>query len=525
LKRLALAALVAASACSKCGETKGTAPSAGVERVLPAGANAVVIIPKVAGLGDKLKLLEGLKVANFAAQAQNFESAHALLDALLSDFGIDPRSREQLKKIGVAADGSAGVAMMDDGDLAVVAIPIEDEGRVAAFLRTFAANRLGATALEQRVEGGVTVHRVVAPSGVARLAWTVRQGYALVTSEKGVPVLAGWVSRGENETLAKDTALPASLARLPAERDLIVYVPPGSKAIFGGPVSHVAMTLALSERAFTLNADAPWGDATGLKPFEVQAAGAKLLPFLPGDAFLVARYAGEATAAAPLLELVLGPHLKRAFAEGGFDLKQQVLERLAPGTVVGLSLAPTAQMQGMPELDVRRTNPFRWVHLSGVAPAKTAEGISSTLDKLAEVAPKFGARIEKKDDVYLTTWSQGEGVHFAAKGDKVFFGSPLPRVNALLEADGKAAGPIAEGGLQKVLDSSALAMVVDLRKLSDAVRELPSSAWGIGGFAIKATTVRWLDNTDDLKAVTVTAGVKQGALQAKVELMLGAPQK
>lgn len=123
-----------------------------------------------------------------------------------------------------------------------------------------------------------------------------------------------------------------------------------------------------------------------------------------------------------------------------------------------------------------------------------------------------------KDGVYVTTYSQGEGVHFAAKGGQVVFGSPLPRVAALVAADGSGPGPVL--GLKEALEATPISVVADLKALADAVRALPPSAWGIGGFAIKATTVRWLDNSDDLKAVTVNVGVKGGAVQASVRLVL-----
>jgi hypothetical protein len=63
-------------------------------------------------------------------------------------------------------------------------------------------------------------------------------------------------------------------------------------------------------------------------------------------------------------------------------------------------------------------------------------------------------------------------------------------------------------------------VVLDLRRLSDAVKNLPSEAWGIGGFAIKATTVRWLEATDDLRAVTLSVSRKEKALQAELSLRL-----
>jgi hypothetical protein len=362
---------------------------------------------------------------------------------------------------------------------------------------------------------------VLAGAAGPKLAWTTSNGYALVVPQAGVPKLSGWASRSESDTLAKDTGLPASLQRLPAERDAIIYVPPGSKEMLALPITHVVLTLSLAPTALALSADAPWGgDQAGLSLFEPKPGDA-LLGLLPNDAFLVARFSGEAGQLAPLLKPLLGPHLTRAFEEGGFDVKAQVLDNLKPGAVLGLSLAPTAQMgQGVPQLDVRRTNPFTFVHLSGAAAARSAEAVPATLEKLAALAPRFGAKMELKDGVYVTTYSQGEGVHVAAKSGRVLFGSPLGRVAALLSADASQLGPVSDAKLKAQLEASAVGAVIDLRKLSDAVRELPASAWGVGGFAIKATTLRWLDNSDDLKAVTASVGAKAGAVQARVELLL-----
>jgi hypothetical protein len=531
MKRALLGALgltLGLAGCAKCGEG-AVAPTgpAGVERVLPADAALVIIVPKVDQLGDKLKQLEGLKVANFAAQAQNIESAHGWVDAMVEQLGIDVRSPEQMEKIGIAHQASAGVASMGEDQL-LLALPVKQEGRVAAFLRTFALQRLGAGTVDDKTENGVTVHRLLAAGDVPRLAWVAAHGFALVTTGAGMAKLSGWASRSEAETLAKDTALPGSLARLPKERDAVVYVPPGSKAIFGGPVSHVAVAVSLTKESLTVTADAPWGgDKAALAALEPKA-GAQLLPLLPDDAFLVARFAGDASSAAPYLEPLLGPHLSAAFKETGLDVKAQLLEPLQPGTVVGLSLSPTAQMgNGVPELDLRRTNPFTYVHLSGALKAKSADAVAPALEKIAAAAPRFGAQVNKKErsghSLFVTSYAQGEGVHFAAQGDEVVFGSPIGRLDALLSADGKGAGPIADPKLRALLESSALGVVVDLRKLAAAVHELPASAWGIGGFAIKASTLRWLDATDDLKDVTVSIGVKQGAVQGELKLWLQPP--
>ncbi|MBL8956815.1 MAG: hypothetical protein JNK82_38940 [Myxococcaceae bacterium] len=503
----------------KCGKDAVTRAS-GVERVLPAGGNAYVIVPSVEKLGQRLTLVENLKVATFAVQAANFETAKGYVDAMVAELGIDPRSREQLEQIGIDPSGSAGVAIMDGEGSLMVALPIKHEGRIAAFIRTLSANRLGASMVEDKVQNGVTVHHLVGAVGT-RLAWASSNGYALIAPMASVEQLGGWASRAEADTLARDTSLPASLARLPAERDALVYVPPATKATLVAPVSHVVIALSLQPDAFTLTADAPWsGSKEALSLFTAQPA-APLVGLLPADAFFVARFGGDAKELAPLLLPLLGENLERAFGEGGFDLTA-ALEQVAPGAVLGLSLAPTVQMgQGMPDLDPRRTNPFSFVHLTGVAPAKSEAAVAPALEKLAAVAPRFGAQMTLKDGVYVTTYAQGEGVHFAAKGGQVVFGSPLPRVKAMAQGDDAGGGPVQ--AYRDVLEATPLAVVADLKALSDAVRALPSSAWGIGGFAIKATTVRWLDNSDDLKAVTVNVGTKGGAVQAKVQLKL-APQ-
>jgi hypothetical protein len=65
--------------------------------------------------------------------------------------------------------------------------------------------------------------------------------------------------------------------------------------------------------------------------------------------------------------------------------------------------------------------------------------------------------------------------------------------------------------------------VLDLRKMSEAIRNLPSSAWGVGGFAIRATALRWLEATDDLRAVTLGLSRKDKAIQAQLSLQVTPP--
>ena len=524
--RLGLALAVVAltfAGCSKCGKTAGQA-GAGVERVLPRSAVAVAVIPSVQVLGERLKGLESLKVAAFSAQLNGFPDAHQWADALVQQLGIDVRSKEALEKAGVDPSGSAGFALLAD-ESAFLVVPVKDEAKLAAVLQKLAAARLGAGVAEDQQDGEVTVHRFVpAPGAQARLGYVRVDGFALVGTDAAVANLARWAKLLEADALSKDPTYAAALGRLPKERDLVVYLPPGSPAL-QGTVSSATATLALRPEAITVTADAPWtGDPKALELL-VKQPGSDLLGYLPDDAWLVAKFSGDPAGLGPWVERLV-PQLSRAFSEAAFDVKGEVLANLKPGAVAGLSLAPTAKLGGMPDLDLRSTNPFIWAHLTGLTEVKDPQQVPGTLDKFAGLAPRIGSQMAKTDrdghPVYFTTYSAGEGVHFAAKGPHVFFGSPAGRIDALLKSEGKAT-PFSRPQLKGVLDARALTLVIDLQKLAHAVRELPSAAWGIGGFAIKATTLRWLDATDDLEAITAGFESKAGAVQAQLVLSLTPP--
>lgn len=512
---------IALAACSKCGKGAAAA-SSGVERVLPRGAIAVLVVPDVASLGERLKGLESLKVAGFSAQLSGFADAHQWADALVQQLGIDVRSKEALAQAGVDPSGSAGVAAMLDGG-AFLVLPVKDEGKLKAMLQKLSLQRLGAGVAEDKKLGEVTVHTFVpAAGGVARLGYVRAEGFALIGTDEAVAKLGTWAKLAEADSISKDDAYGAALGRLPKARDLVLYLPAGSP-VLRGPVTSAMATLSIKPDALTLTVDAPWsGNARALEVL-VKQPGPQLLGFLPGDAWLVAKFQADPALLTPFVERVI-PQVQRAFDEAGFDVKAQLLANLEPGSVAAVSLAPTVKMTGVPELDLRTNNPFTYVHLSGATAVKDPQAAQATLEKLALLAPRIGSQVTKTDregkPVYFTTYSAGEGVHLAAQGKNVFFASPAARIDALLKADAKAAGPVLNPALQAVLESRALAMVVDLRKLSAAVRELPSAAWGIGGFAIKATTLRWLDATDDLEAITVGFESKQGAVQGQLVLSL-----
>jgi hypothetical protein len=341
-----------------------------------------------------------------------------------------------------------------------------------------------------------------------------------VTDGAGLGQLPGLAAMTDADALASDKAYAAHVARLPKARDVVVYLPTGSPALAQAPVTGVAASLTLSPAGLEVVADAPWkGEAAELASL-LPKKGKPLAGYLPADAFLVIRYDGEAAHLAPWAKLLLGPYLHRAMESGGLDLKGAVLDQLQPGLVAALSLADRPPMgDGMPALDLRETNPFSYAHLSGAARVKDEKVVVPTLEKLIEVAPRFGARMQLKErpdgqKAVLTTYAQGEGVHFAPRGELLFFASPVHRLDALVKSDGKGGPALPPPG------DEALFVSLDLSRLAASVRALPESAWGLGGFAMKTTTLRWLDATDDLRAVTVSLGARGTSVQARLMLSL-----
>lgn len=523
LSRVVLVLLVvAASGCARCGKGSTTAAAPeGVERLLPRGAVGVVVVPQLASAGQKLRVLEALKVMSFGAQLRGFDDSKAFADALVSELGVDVRSPEALEKAGVDGARSAAVAVLVTGH-AYLALPVKDAGKLHATLEGLARQRLGASVASEKKVGELAVKTFsVEANAPPRLGYVVSRGFALITDGPGVEKLAGMAAMTESDSLASEPTYRAELEKLPRERDVVVYLPSGTPLLVNVPFTAVTGAVSLSPAGLSVTANAKWkGDPAPLAALQPKQ-GRALLGYLPADAFLVARFTGEPSQLATWTKELLGPHLSRAFDDAGFDLKAQALDQLAPGLVASLSLSDAPPMdKGVPQLDLRQTNPFTYAHLSGAAVTKTPDAVMPALEKVVAIAPKFGAQMVVKEradgqKAVLTTYAQGEGVHLAPKGDLVFFASPVQRLDALVRSEGKA-GPQIEG-----LGEEALTVAVDLQKLAASVRALPESAWGLGGFAIKATTVRWLDATDDLKRVTLAVGVKDQVVQARLQLALG----
>jgi hypothetical protein len=526
--------VLAFAGCSRCGKEAGpavgTSPS-GPARYLPRDAQAAVVINDLGALGEKLARFQNLKVASFAAQLQNFSTAEGYVSAVMRQVGVDLRSRQALETAGIAPERGAGAAFLGNSG-AISILGVKDGDKLEETFGNFARTRLGASEKQEAsVDGGnlVTFSRPKATEPALGILFLKGTDYALLGAGPSVATLRTLATLPQEKSLASEPVLAASLQRLPAERDFHVWLPGGTGFLVPpGTVQGITLTGRIEERAVTLHADAPWPDTqASLAALDPVKEGADLSGSLPADSFLVARFRGDPSHLNGAWPYLLGGYITRAVQKSGLDMQGAVLDNLKPGLVLGMSLSPTVNLgSGMPALDLRRTNPFRFVHLVALGDTEDAAKTQATLEKLPAMAEDFGAKVEPSDlkgqRVYLTSYRAGEGAHFAlAPNGRLVVAAPRARLESTLASLAQPAGegPVA-ADLKDVGKDAAFSMVLDLKRLSDAVKNLPSEAWGIGGFAIKATTVRWLEATDDLRAVTLAVSRKDKALQAELSLRL-----
>ena len=519
--------LVLLAGCSRCGKESGPAAKpVTVERFLPRSAQAAIVISDLGTLGEKLARFQNLKIASFVAQLQNATSAESYVSSVMRQVGVDLRSRQAIEAAGIDPGKGAGAAFLA-GNQAFSVLGVKDAKKLEETFGNLARNRLGAPERKEDKAGSgtlVTFSRKGAAEPSLGLLFV--GDYVMVAPGTAVARLAEMASQPVEQSLAEEPVLAASLARLPKERDFHIYLPGGTGMLPPGSVEGLTLAGQIEERAVTLRADAPWPDTqASLAPLAIKE-GPDLRGYLPADSFLVARYRGDPSTLGEVWPYLAGPYITRAVQQSGFDVKGEVLGNLQSGLSAGVALAPTVQLGGgLPDLDIRRTNPFRFVHLMVVGEAKDAAKAQATLAKVPGIAGSFGAQVQPEQvggkTAYLTSYRAGEGAHFAEAGGKLVLAAPRSRLEAALtQLEGKPGEPPLAEDLRDAVKEPVLAVVLDLRKLADAVRNLPSEAWGVGGFAIKATTVRWLEATDDLRAVTLSLSQKDKALQAELSLKL-----
>jgi hypothetical protein len=486
----------------------------------------VLVVPNLTQLGEKLKKLEGLKLASFAAQLQGFATADAYVSAVMEQLGVDLRSREELTRAGIDSQRGAAVAIVS-ANRGYSVIAISDAARFKEAVLRLAQRRLGGAVETTREELGHAVSYFAHPGEAgSALAFVLNEGFALVATGDSVQELAGYASLSLPESLADAQSLSGALARLPASRDLYLHVPTTSRLAGYCGLADCTFSAELTPDAMLVRGDLPSPRSRDVLTFLDDQGGQDMISLLPSDAFLIARFSGDPRLLTRVWSRMLDRQAASSLDQAGFDLQSEVLSNLKPGAVAAISVAPTATFSEPPELDVRRTNPFRFVHLVALAAVKDASKAEQVLNKLPALAPHLGAKVEpaqhRGHKVFMTSYGQGQGVDFAQVGDKVVIAAPVQRLDdalaRLAKGSGSGSGPPVDADLLQTLKGRPVAAVLYVPSLAQSIRALPSSAWGIGGFAIKATTIRWLDAIDDLRAVTAAVYAKDGALEVEVDL-------
>lgn len=512
---LPLLVALALAGCSRC--TPGSrAAQSDASRYLVREATASVLIQKPGELGQKLTLLQRLHVANLAAATQGAPSGEDYVTSVLGQVGIDLRDKASIERAGVDPDRPLGLSFLLGG-AAYAVVPVKDLGRLRETLKTLAANRLGAPHLRKDGEVEVFAADAAAPG---QLGFVQRGEVALIAAPPLLAELGSYANLSAERALLGDPVFKAAVARLPRSADAYLFTPSASQVSAEVP-PQVTVAFELSEEALVATVDLPRARGSAGHKALTRADGPDLRGRLPQDAFLTARFQGDPSDLALIWDRLLGEDLRRAARETGVDLEKDLLGNLRPGAVLALALAQSAPLGGgVPAFDLRRTNPFQFVNLVAIAQVKDAKLARATLEKLPELAPRIGARVEATtrdgQPVYRTGYAAGEGIHFAPHGDHVVFAAPMERLLSVLASLEQP--PAAPRSRVPALDDRAFAAVLDLPQLAESIRSLPSSAWGLGGFAIKATTLRWLEAIGDLRAVTLAAHSREEAIHLEVAL-------
>ena len=453
-RALLLAALVlAAGGCSRCGRTGGASSSRELARVVPRDAELLVLVPDLGALGDGLSRIEQLKLASFAAQLQGAASAQELVGSVMFQLGVDLRSRESMQRAGLdPARGGAAVWLKGDQAYAVAAV--KDERAFRETVRRLARDRMGAaTASESERSGQRVLAFSRAPDGPPALSVLFRDGWAYVAQGELGKRLPELSTVGESAALGTETEYQRALQRLPKERQVLVRLPPTSSYSRTGAMHGALTSLALGRDALQAFTVTPWPNTeASMELLRAQPSAPDLFGMAAPDAFLLARWLGSPAALAPSWPVLVPRWMESAVKQAGFD-PASMFQNVEPGAVLTLSLAPSVNLAtGVPELDVRRTNPFAYVHLVAAGRVKDPEQAARTLDAIGPVAQRLGSTItpatREGQRVYLTRYAQGEGAHLALVGDRALMAAPLSRLEASIDrarenkpAEGLAADP------------------------------------------------------------------------------------
>lgn len=541
---VALALLLAAAGCGGCKGSETPAREASPLAFLPRQPQGVVHVPDLARLGQTVGTLQKTRLAELAAAAYGAKETEQLVAPLVRELGFDPRTAEGLAAAGI--DGGRGLAAASDEQGAqLLVVGIADAGRFEAWVAGV-AKKLGAArrgteswrptpppGMEVAPAEAVDVNTFATADGAVRIAFATRDGFALVGSgEAAVDAVGRALTLPWERSLASDPVWRKMGGKL-GQRDLTVWLPSG--ATLGnrrGTQFEKGLALGFTASAKGINARAlvPRGpiELAVLSPAG-KAAGGELVPLLPPGDFLALRLGGEPQALQPVIEGMLPRGLFVRLKRAGIDPAAEILGQLQPGIVVGLGLNPEIDLSAGIPMDARvsSTNPFRFVNATLYAKVKDPARAASVLEKLAAGAHHFAMEVDREErdgaTIYRARYAAGEGMSWTLRGDTLVAtggAGQLEKALARLATKDAPAFTVVEPSAKQVFESSASAAHLDMPRLTAALRAIPESAYGVGGFRIKAIVETWVGLLDEVKGVTASFSVDDEGLVVDADLGL-----
>lgn len=530
---LAALALTLAAGCGGC---RGKVASKGEPAsFFSPRTQALLLVEDPEVLADGLRHVDGLRAAGLAKLAMGLQADDDLFEPVVCQLGFDPRGQEGFALAGLDRRRPLGIGRDERGRTVLVA-GVTDKGAASRWMAGVAQRLGGPTKTERRwtSEAGqeLSLPTFLGSDGSVRLAYGLA-GDWLVAGEglEAVAAVGEAIARQESDSLSATRAFELARERQGEGRTVWGWMPPErrrsrlpNRNLLAGGYSY---GITLGEDAIEGRLRIPRGtlELSVLQAAANQVAGSELLPYLAGGDFLVSRVGGDPFALQPLLR-TLFPSTFRQLRRAGIDPAKEILSHLQPGIVWGISLAPEPNLSaGLPvEPDLSTTNPFHFVQTALVAKVKDPELAAAMLEKIAGAGDRLRMEVATQEvegvKVYSATYAAGDGLTWALWEDKLLVAGGTGAFDALLarvRGQGEAPG---RTGLGELFAAGASAAHLDVPRLVQQLRDIPSSSFGIGGFRLKAVLDEWVATLEELGGVTVAFSVDSEGIVLDAQVRL-----
>ena len=517
--RRALAVAVCSSLLlAGCGRKREYPPP---DRFVPADAPLAVLVP---GLGTAARQAGALyRTIAQAPQAAQVAEAHAALKAQLGFDPLDPRGMEQA---GVDPAGSAAAAL-GSASSSVLVLPVLDLAKLDATLARLARDRMGAT---QRVTVQLRGVEVVTfrreGKGPAALGYAAIGPHALLASGPDAPeAVAAAATLPEDRSLWKSPAAARAREALGPGWLVTVLVPAGSTALADLRVARDGAALGIRAESARLGLrlalllsperEAWWKALRGDGAVDEGA-----VALLPPEAALVLRFAGDPAEATRRLEPWLPPEAKKALVAQRLDPVAGLAPALGPGGALSLALAPTFTLTDFssPRFDLRRVDPFSFVHLDAVLPVRDAAVLRAFVARLQKAGPRLSLKVVPRGPAaeptgWTLSWGKAQ-VGLALDGARLLVSGGAHRLAALEARSTGGEGYAAPGPAARTALSSGLGgAVLDVEHMARSVEVLPEEAYGTGPNAVvmRSLVNRYLEPATALSTIALRLELAPGA--------------